>query len=206
MSGDAGDSGRRSPIAARQAAGRVSGTACNENRHRPPAQFCRPRRRACVWRLHASCRLPTIGARPARMSAIKVRSMRLSRRRSRAPTRDSPSRRSPASRPMLLSTLDAAIDQARRRTRNLDDRPGRRSDGDLSRQGLPLGDRRQRSGTLLVYVWDVLDTGGKRLHRISGQETGGGGSEPIRGPASARDADRRRRPRDHRRARRLGRG
>jgi len=26
------------------------------------------------------------------------------------------------------------------------------------------------SGTLLVYVWDVLDKGGSRLHRISGQQ------------------------------------
>ena len=28
------------------------------------------------------------------------------------------------------------------------------------------------SGTLLVYVWDILDAGGQRLHRISGQERG----------------------------------
>lgn len=26
------------------------------------------------------------------------------------------------------------------------------------------------SGTLLVFIWDVLDTSGKRLHRINGQE------------------------------------
>ena len=30
------------------------------------------------------------------------------------------------------------------------------------------------SGTLLVYVWDVYDRGGTALHRISGQQTGGG--------------------------------
>lgn len=34
-----------------------------------------------------------------------------------------------------------------------------------------IGDR---SGTLLVYVWDVTDTSGRRLHRVSGQETAGG--------------------------------
>jgi hypothetical protein len=31
-------------------------------------------------------------------------------------------------------------------------------------------------GTLLVYVWDVTDTTGRRLHRVSGQEPGGGSS------------------------------
>src|SRR5690606_7150856 len=30
------------------------------------------------------------------------------------------------------------------------------------------------SGTLLVYVWDVYDSGGNPLHRISGQETAAG--------------------------------
>ena len=29
------------------------------------------------------------------------------------------------------------------------------------------------SGTLLVYVWDVLDRSGKRVHRINGQERNG---------------------------------
>ncbi len=29
------------------------------------------------------------------------------------------------------------------------------------------------SGTLLVYIWDVLDKSGKRLHRINGQERAG---------------------------------
>jgi hypothetical protein len=29
------------------------------------------------------------------------------------------------------------------------------------------------SGTLLVYVWDVLDASGKRVHRINGQERSG---------------------------------
>ena len=29
-------------------------------------------------------------------------------------------------------------------------------------------------GTTVVYVWDVLDAGGARLHRIQGQETGSG--------------------------------
>jgi len=31
-------------------------------------------------------------------------------------------------------------------------------------------------GTLLVYVWDVTDISGKRLHRVSGQEPAGGSS------------------------------
>lgn len=31
-----------------------------------------------------------------------------------------------------------------------------------------------KQGTLLVYVWDVFDHNGTRLHRISGQERGGG--------------------------------
>jgi hypothetical protein len=31
-------------------------------------------------------------------------------------------------------------------------------------------------GTLLVYVWDVTDPSGKRLHRVSGQEPGSGSS------------------------------
>ena len=30
------------------------------------------------------------------------------------------------------------------------------------------------TGTILVYVWDVLDANGTRVHRISGQERGGG--------------------------------
>lgn len=30
------------------------------------------------------------------------------------------------------------------------------------------------SGTLVVYVWDVLDNNGKRLHRINGQERSSG--------------------------------
>jgi len=34
-----------------------------------------------------------------------------------------------------------------------------------------IGDSRS---TLLVHVWDVLDTSGRRLHRFSGQEKGGG--------------------------------
>lgn len=33
------------------------------------------------------------------------------------------------------------------------------------------------SGTILVYVWDVFDTSGKRVHRISGQETSPSGSQ-----------------------------
>jgi hypothetical protein len=33
------------------------------------------------------------------------------------------------------------------------------------------------SGTILVYVWDVFDTSGKRVHRISGQETSVKGSQ-----------------------------
>ena len=32
------------------------------------------------------------------------------------------------------------------------------------------------SGTVLVYVWDVLDRNGVRIHRISGQERGGSSS------------------------------
>jgi hypothetical protein len=42
-----------------------------------------------------------------------------------------------------------------------------------------IGDSR---GTLLVYVWDVTDMTGKRLHRVSGQEPGGGSaSDPWSG-------------------------
>ena len=34
-------------------------------------------------------------------------------------------------------------------------------------------------GTTLVYVWDVLDRNGTRIHRISGQErTGASGGDP----------------------------
>lgn len=32
--------------------------------------------------------------------------------------------------------------------------------------------RNDNSGTLVVYVWDVLDASGRRVHRISGQERG----------------------------------
>ena len=32
------------------------------------------------------------------------------------------------------------------------------------------------SGTLLIYVWDIVDRNGKRLHRINGQERSGGTS------------------------------
>lgn len=36
--------------------------------------------------------------------------------------------------------------------------------------------------TLLVYVWDVVDRDGRRLHRISGQETGSGSTvDPWQG-------------------------
>ena len=42
-----------------------------------------------------------------------------------------------------------------------------------------IGDR---SGTLLVYVWDVIDTSGRRLHRVTGQEPSGGSSvDPWQG-------------------------
>jgi len=42
-----------------------------------------------------------------------------------------------------------------------------------------IGDKR---GTLLVYVWDVTDPSGKRLHRVSGQqESGGSPSDPWAG-------------------------
>ena len=38
----------------------------------------------------------------------------------------------------------------------------------------------------LVYVWDVLDTSGSRVHRIAGQETGGSSStDPWNGVSSA---------------------
>jgi len=33
------------------------------------------------------------------------------------------------------------------------------------------------SGTILVYVWDVFDAGGRRVHRISGQEMTNNGSQ-----------------------------
>jgi hypothetical protein len=37
-------------------------------------------------------------------------------------------------------------------------------------------------GTLLVYVWDVTDISGKRLHRVSGQEpSSGSSSDPWSG-------------------------
>lgn len=37
-------------------------------------------------------------------------------------------------------------------------------------------------GTLLVYVWDVLDASGRRIHRISGQERGAAaGGDPWSG-------------------------
>jgi hypothetical protein len=42
-----------------------------------------------------------------------------------------------------------------------------------------IGDR---GGTLLVYVWDVTDTTGRRLHRVTGKEpAGGSGTDPWRG-------------------------
>jgi hypothetical protein len=42
-----------------------------------------------------------------------------------------------------------------------------------------IGDSRS---TLLVYVWDVFDTSGQRLHRITGQEAGkGSGTDPWLG-------------------------
>ena len=33
------------------------------------------------------------------------------------------------------------------------------------------------TGTILVYVWDVQDASGRRVHRISGQETSANGSQ-----------------------------
>ena len=42
-----------------------------------------------------------------------------------------------------------------------------------------IGDRK---GTLLIYVWDVLDVNGQRLYRVSGQEpAGGSATDPWRG-------------------------
>ncbi len=42
-----------------------------------------------------------------------------------------------------------------------------------------IGDR---SGTFLVFVWDVTDTNGTRLHRVTGKEPGGGsGTDPWLG-------------------------
>jgi len=42
-----------------------------------------------------------------------------------------------------------------------------------------IGDR---SGTLLVFVWDVTDTSGRRLHRVTGQEpAAGSGIDPWSG-------------------------
>jgi hypothetical protein len=42
-----------------------------------------------------------------------------------------------------------------------------------------IGDR---GGTLLVYVWDVTDQSGRRLHRVTGQEpAGGSGTDPWQG-------------------------
>jgi len=39
-----------------------------------------------------------------------------------------------------------------------------------------------QNGTLLVYTWDVRDTAGRPLHRISGQQTAGGSaSDPWAG-------------------------
>jgi hypothetical protein len=46
-----------------------------------------------------------------------------------------------------------------------------------------IGDRQ---GTLLVYVWDVFDLRGNRLHRYSGQAPGGGAVvDPWRGIKAA---------------------
>ncbi len=41
------------------------------------------------------------------------------------------------------------------------------------------------SGTLLVYVFDVLDSRGVRIHRVSGQERGGGATSDPWGGISA---------------------
>jgi hypothetical protein len=42
-----------------------------------------------------------------------------------------------------------------------------------------IGDK---AGTVLVYVWDVTDTNGRRLHRVTGQEpAGGSGVDPWQG-------------------------
>jgi len=47
------------------------------------------------------------------------------------------------------------------------------------------------SGTILVYVWDIFDTTGRRVHRISGQETAPGGSnvDPWSGVSRASTAN-----------------
>jgi hypothetical protein len=38
------------------------------------------------------------------------------------------------------------------------------------------------NGALMVYVWDVFDTSGTRLHRVSGQEPApGSGADPWAG-------------------------
>jgi hypothetical protein len=45
-----------------------------------------------------------------------------------------------------------------------------------------IGDR---GGTLLIYVWDVSDMTGRRLHRVTGQEPSGGSSaDPWSGISS----------------------
>ena len=46
------------------------------------------------------------------------------------------------------------------------------------------------NGTLLVYTWDVYDTGGTPLHRISGQQTASGSiSDPWAGIGTAQIDD-----------------
>ncbi len=46
------------------------------------------------------------------------------------------------------------------------------------------------SGTILVYVWDVFDRSGRRVHRISGQETAPGAArDPWAGVDNATTTD-----------------
>jgi hypothetical protein len=84
----------------------------------------------------------------------------------------------------LLTVLSASLkSEAKARNLNLvpeeDATATYRVKGYVSAVGGP-------SGTLLVYVFDVLDTRGVRIHRISGQQIGGGAaSDPWGGITAA---------------------
>ncbi len=82
--------------------------------------------------------------------------------------------------PDILQSLNASLNsEARARKLNIVGQDDPDATYQVKGYLSAVGDRQ---GTVLVYVWDVLDRKGVRLHRVSGQETGAGtSSDPWAG-------------------------
>jgi hypothetical protein len=115
--------------------------------------------------------VPTIGPR----GAVALRSAPVKG----AAAHFSLSRISGAPEDVVIDTTNTLTSQAQARKLNFTATNDPTATYELRGYLSAVGDRQ---GTLLVYVWDVFDQKGVRLHRISGQERGGGSeSDPWAG-------------------------